>query len=74
MTIIARTDQSDYNNSNICKSITLLEEFGVYFLLTVERKPGWFGYRDVEVVETYSRYNKAVSEYIARGGQMRREF
>lgn len=74
MTVIARTDKSDYNNSNIGKSITLFEEFGMYFILTVEHKPGWFGYRDVEVVDTYAKYNKAVSEYIARGGQMRREF
>lgn len=74
MTVIARTDLSNYNGSNENKSITLCQEFGMYIIVAAEYKHGWFGYNNAEVVGTHSKYDKAVRDYIARGGQMRREF
>ena len=42
MKIIRSTDLSDYGNDcYIHKSITLFEEFGLYFIITTEKVSGW---------------------------------
>lgn len=75
MTIIASTDQSDYGiGKPTNKSITLAEQFGMYLIIRVEYRSGWCGWRNAEIIDTFTKYNKAVDCYIKHGGQMRMEF
>jgi hypothetical protein len=75
MTIIASTDLSDYKNGKRAnESVTLLEQFGLYIIITVEYSAGFFGYKDAKVIDTFTNYRRAVKCYIDHGGQMRREF
>lgn len=74
MTVIASTDKSDYKNSNIGKSITLLEQFGLYIIIAIEHKPGLFGHKKVKIIKKIRNYHRAVRCYIENGGVMRREF
>jgi hypothetical protein len=75
MTIIATTDLSNYrSNSGKNKSVTFAEQFGMYMIIVIECKEGFFGYKNANIVGTYTDYRRAVDCYIKNGGVMRREF
>lgn len=75
MTIIATKDLSDYKvKRGENKSVTLAEEFGLYMVIVIERRFGFFGSGYAKVIGTYTDYRRAADCYIKNGGQMRREF
>ena len=73
MIVISTTDLSNYNSKN-SKSVTLIEEFGLYIVIVTERKFGFFGYGCANVIGNYTDYERAFDCYIKNGGVMRREF
>ena len=69
--IVAETDLSNcVNGKRYNKSIRVIEEFGMYSVLSIERKLGWFGSYNVEVVDTFFKYDHAIKCYMEHGGLM----
>lgn len=68
--IIAETDLSNYvHGKRHNKSIRVIEEFGLYSILSIEHQPGWFGSYNVEVIDTFFKYDSAIKCYMEHGGR-----
>jgi hypothetical protein len=69
MNIISTTDKSRYGNDcYIYETVSLIEQFGMYAIITCQKVAGWAEREDISISETTTDYNKAVNMYEYRGG------
>ena len=69
MKIVSTTDLSDYGNDcYINKSVTLIEEFGMYTVITCKRVTGWSTYEDIYCTSPTTDVYKAQLLYKEAGG------
>ena len=69
MNIISTTDKSTYGNDcYIYETVSLIEQFGMYAIITCQKVTGWAEREDISVSEVTTDYNKAVKMYEYYGG------
>ena len=70
MRVISTTDLSDYGNDcYIHKSVSLVEDFGMYNILIAEKVIGWYEIEQMYLmVDTTCNFDKAKYIYKQAGG------
>lgn len=69
MNIISTTDKSTYGNDcYIYETVSLVEQFGMYAIITCQKVTGWVEREDIFVNEVTTDYYKAVDMYKYHGG------
>ena len=69
MNIISTTDKSTYGNDcYIYKTVSLIEQFGMYAIITCKKVTGWAEREDISVNQFTTDYNTAIKMYEDYGG------
>lgn len=69
MNIISTTDKSTYGNDcYIYETVSLVEQFGMYAIITCKKVTGWAKREYIYVNEVTTDYYKAVDMYKYHGG------
>jgi len=64
MQIISTTDTSrEGNDCYIYESVTLVEQFGIYFVISIQKVTGWAEREEVQVLCTTADSKKAKKVY-----------
>lgn len=69
MNVLATTDIStDGNDCYIYKSVSLVEQFGMFGIIIMEKTTGWFDSSNIMVVHHTDSPQKAINSFIEHGG------
>ena len=71
MEILATTDTSHAGNDcYINSSVTLVEQFGVFAVIVMDKTTGWFERSEVNVVCQTSSPHDAIAAFVKYGGDL----